>query len=58
MCICILFQILSAIGCFCVLANINGAAMNIRVHISFQIRFSPDICPGVGLLDHMVPLVF
>ena len=23
----------------------------------FKLRFSPDICPGVGLLDHMVALV-
>jgi len=22
----------------------------------FQVRLSPDICPGVGLLDHMVAL--
>ena len=22
----------------------------------FELRFSPDICPGVGLLDHMVTL--
>ena len=31
--------------------------MNIGVHVSFQISLSSlDICPGVGLLDHMVVL--
>ena len=35
---------------------VNSAAMNIGVHVSFQIRFSPDIRPGVGLLDYMVAL--
>ena len=24
----------------------------------FKLEFSPDICPGMGLLDHMVNLVF
>ena len=43
------------LGCFHILAVINSAAMNVRVHVSFQIWFSPGICPeGVGLLDHMV----
>ena len=34
------------------------AAMNIGVHLTFQITslFSSDICPGLGLLDHMVAL--
>ena len=36
--------------------TVNSAAMNIGVHVSFQIRFSPDIRPGVGLLDYMVAL--
>ena len=27
------------------------------VHVPFQIWFSPDICPGVGLLGHMVALL-
>ena len=30
--------------------------MNSVVHVSFQIMFCLDICPGVGLLDHMVVL--
>ena len=45
------------LGGFHVFAIVNSAAMNIGVHVSFQIiEFSPDICPGVGLLYHMVAL--
>ena len=42
------------LGCFCVLAVVNSAAVNIGVHVSFRTKFSLDIHPGVGLLDHMV----
>ena len=47
------------LGCFHVLGIINSAAMNIGVHVSFQIMdiYSPDIYPVVGLLDHIVPLL-
>ena len=33
---------------------LNSAAMNTGMHVSFELQFSPDTCPGVGLLDHMV----
>ena len=46
------------LGCFHVLTIINGAAMNIGVHVSFEVRVFVilDIHPGVGLLDHMATL--
>ena len=37
-------------------AIVSGAAMNIGVHVSFWIIILSDICPGVGLLDHMATL--
>ena len=44
------------LGCFHILSIVNNAAMNIGVHVSFQINvfvFS-DICPRVEFLGHMV----
>ena len=39
------------------LAIVNSAAVNIGVHL-FELEFLsfPDICPGVGLMDHVVTL--
>jgi len=39
---------------FHVLVIANNTAMNVRVHISFQTIFSPDIYTGVEFLDHMI----
>ena len=40
------------------MAIVSSAAMNTGVHVSFQLEFLSylDICPGVGLLDHVVAL--
>ena len=55
---CIYLSVNGHLGCFPVLAIVNSAAMNIRVHVSFQIRvfrvFFKYIHPGVRLLDYMV----
>ena len=41
------------------LAFVNSAALNTGVYMSFQIRvfIFLNICPGMGLLDHMVTLI-
>ena len=44
------------LGGFHVLAFVNSAAVNIGVHVSFQIMVFSDRCPGMGMLDLMVVL--
>ena len=46
------------LGCFHIFTIINSAAMNIGLHVSFQISVFVflDIYPGVELLGHMVVL--
>ena len=45
------------LGCFDILAIVNNATMNIEEGVYlFKLEFSPDICPGVGLLGDMVVL--
>ena len=39
--------------CCRVLAIVNNAIVNIGVHVLFELWFSPDTCPGVGLLNHL-----
>ena len=61
MCVNSIFFIHSSVnghlGCFYVLALANSAAINIGVHLFFfEIEFSLDICPEVGLLDYKVAL--
>ena len=50
-----IFFILSSVAghldCFHALPIVNSAAVNIRVHFLFELWFSSDECPGVGLQD-------
>ena len=53
--------ILGHVGTFCVLAIVNNAALNMRVHISFQVSvsFPWDKYSELGLLDRgLVLLLF
>ena len=35
------------------LAIVNSTAVNIEVHVSFELWFSQGLCPVVELLGHM-----
>ena len=50
------FSVDGHLGCFHVLAIVNSAVMSTGMHVSFWTMFSLDVCPRVGLLDHMVAL--
>ena len=47
------------VGCFCILAVVNSAAVNIGVHVSFQIRVfvSSDTYPEVELLGYRIACI-
>ena len=45
------------LGCFHVLPIVNSAAIALGFTYHFELWFSLDICPGLGLLDHMVALL-
>ena len=44
------------LGCLHVLTVVNSAAGNTGVYVSFQIEFSLDIHPRVGLQSHLTTL--
>ena len=44
------------LDCLHILAIVNSAAMNSRVHVSFWIIIFSGICPVVGLPGHIVTL--
>ena len=44
------------LGCFCVLAILSSAAVNMELGLSFSLEFCLDICSGEASLDRMVIL--
>ena len=44
-------------GCFYVLSIVSSAAINTQCMCLSGLWVSQDMCPGVGLLGHMVVLV-
>mgnify|MGYP007134360142 CR=1 FL=1 len=56
-CVCVWHKHLD---CFHVLVIVNSTAMNIGMHVSFELRFSLflDIYQGLDLLDYLVVLIW
>ena len=52
----ILSSVSGHVGSFHVLDIVNSAAVNIGVHVFFELWFFHGICPVMGLLCHMVVL--
>ena len=44
------------LGCFHVLAVVNSAAVNIGVHVAFQLIVLSGYMPRTGIAGHMVVL--
>ena len=52
----IFFIHLLMVVCFHGLVIVNSASMNMGCMYVFKLQFCLDICPGVGLLDHVAIL--
>ena len=46
-----------AMGCFQGLAVVNNAARDIGCMCLFELEAFLDICPGMGFLNHVAPLL-
>ena len=46
---CLYSSVSGHLGCFCVLAIVNSAALNIGVHVSFSIMVSSGCMIGSGV---------
>ena len=55
MCVCVCYATTSSLPIH-LLAIVNSAAVYTEVRVSFQVMVFSDVCPVVGLLDHMVVL--